>query len=489
MYVCRKSDRGIVPTNAANKVGKPTAELQEGRPMTNGNPEQEAAHRTQSRRGASTRLGRIREAAERDKNTRFTALMHHLTVDLLRESYLSLKRDATSGVDEMTWKEYANGLEERLETLHDQVQKGRYRAKPSKRIYIPKPDGRQRPIGITALEDKIVQGATVSILKEVYEVDFRNFSYGFRPKRKQHDALDALYVGITKQKINWILDADLKSYFDTINHKWLVRFLEHRIGDKRIIRLIGKWLRAGVSEDGEWSKTTNGTPQGAVISPLLANIYLHYVLDQWVNKWRKSAKGEVIIVRYADDFVMGFQYQREAKRFQRELKKRLEKFALTLNEEKTRLIEFGRYAARDRQKRGETKPQTFDFLGFTHICAIRRGTDKFFLLRLPSKKKIRRKLEEIYQTLKRMRHEPLEKQGAWLRSVFRGQLNYYAVPGTAESLTAIRKAISKRWLKALRRRSQKKSKKLTWERFGRVVEAWLPTVKIIHPFPWKRLRV
>ena len=457
--------------------------------MTNGNPKQRASRQTQSWESGSTRLGRIGEAARRDRKVRMNALLHHLTPELLKQSYQRLKKEAASGIDDVTWKEYAEELEDRISDLHERIHRGRYRAQPSKRIYLPKGEGGRRPIGIACLEDKIVQAGLVRILNEIYEVDFLGYSYGFRPGRSQHQALDALYVGVTKQKINWIVDADLRSFFDRISHVWLIRMLEQRIGDKRVMRLIRKWLRAGVSEAGEWSETPVGTPQGAVISPLLANVYLHYVLDLWVQQWRrKASQGEVIYVRYADDFVAGFQYREEAERFLSLLKQRLEKFDLELNEEKTRLIEFGRFAQRDRRRRGQRKPETFDFLGLTHICSVSRGTGKYFILRQPSKKKLRKKLDEIYQHLQRIRHLPIPLQGQWLRSVFQGQLNYSAVPGSAESLATLRKALAKLWLKALRRRSQK-GKRLRWDQFSKIADHWLPKVKIVHPYPWQRLRV
>lgn len=457
--------------------------------MTNGNPKQRALRQTQSWESGWTRLGRIGEAARRERKGRLNALLHHLTPELLKQSYQRLRKEAASGVDEVTWKEYAEGVEGRIRDLHERIHSGRYRAQPSKRIYLPKGEGQRRPIGIACLEDKIVQAAMVRILNEIYEVDFLGYSYGFRPGRSQHQALDALYVGITKQKINWVVDADLKSFFDRISHRWLMRMLEERIADRRVLRLIRKWLRAGVSEAGEWRQTPVGTPQGAVISPLLANVYLHYTLDLWVRKWRrKASRGEMIYVRYADDFVAGFQYREEAERFVSLLKQRLEKFDLELNEEKTRLIEFGRFAERDRGRRGERKPETFDFLGLTHICSVSRGTGKYFLLRQPSRKKVRKKLQEVYQSLQKIRHWPIPQQGLWLRSVFQGQLNYYAVPGSAESLSKLRKALAKLWLQALRRRSQK-GKRLKWDQFSPISDHWLPRVKIMHPYPWQRLRL
>ena len=433
-------------------------------------------------------LDRVREAARRDKTFRFTSLMHHISHDLLREAYGALKRDAAPGVDDETWYQYGEQLESRLPVLHERVQSGRYRAKPSKRIWLPKPDGRKRPIGIAALEDKIVEQAVVWVLNQIYEEDFIGFSYGFRPERSQHDALDAIWVGITQRKISWVLDADIKGFFDTISHDWLIKFLEHRIADQRLLRLIRKWLRAGVSEDGQWSKTVVGTPQGAVISPLLANIYLHYVLDLWVNSWRKRVHGDVIIVRYCDDFVMGFQHRQEAEGFLRKLRERMAKFGLELHQEKTRLIEFGRFAAANRLKRGEGKPETFDFLGFTHICARTRKTNRFTIRRKTIAKRLRAKIKEMRTEIMRRRHVPVPDQGRWLRSVLNGHLNYYAVPGNKQSTDAFRTEVMRGWFRALRRRSQK-ARELTWERFKRLVRTWLPTAKVKHPYPNERLCV
>jgi len=314
-----------------------------------------------------------------------------------------------------------------LSDLHDRIQAGRYRAHPSKRVWIDKSDGRQRPIGITALEDKIVQKCLVWVLEQIYEEDFLGFSYGFRPGKSQHHALDAVYVAITQRKVSWVLDADIRGFFDTLDHGWLMKFVAHRVADPRILRLIRKFLRAGVSEDGQWSKTEVGTPQGAVLSPLLANIYLHYVLDLWVHGWRSHhAQGEVYIIRYCDDFVLGFQYRSDAERFQRELARRLAQFSLELHSEKTRLIEFGRFAAATRQKRGEGKPETFDFLGFTHCCAKRRSDGGFTVRRKTIAKRMRAKLKEVNQALRRKRHLPICLQGRWLASVIRGHINYYA---------------------------------------------------------------
>lgn len=434
-------------------------------------------------------LDRIREAAERDRNLRFTNLMHHLTAELLRESYGALKRTAAAGVDDVTWQEYGEGLESRIMDLHDRVQSGRYRAKPSKRVWLPKPDGRHRPIGIAALEDKIVQQGVVWVLNQIYEKDFHGFSYGFRPERSPHNALDAIWVGITQRKVNWVLEADIKSFYDTINHTWLMEFLERRIADPRMLRLIRKWLRAGVSEDGEWSRTEVGTPQGSVISPLLSNIYLHYVLDQWVAEWRKNkAIGEVIIVRYADDFVMGFQYRREAERFLGEMKERFDQYGLEIHREKTRLIEFGRFAEANRAERGEGKPETFDFLGFTHICSRTQKGNRFTIRRKTIAKRLRTKLKEVREAIIRRRHEPVPVLGKWLRSVIQGHLNYFAVPGNRKAVDRFRTESNRAWLFALRRRSQK-SRNLTWDRIKRLIKTWIPTAKTQHPFPNQRLCV
>lgn len=495
MYATGKSDTGIVSMKRTNKgaqpqqKGQPPAEFVERRTVAKGNPEQTTATGTQGPQAALSALDRIREAARRDATQRFTNLLHHIKTDLLRQAYSGLKHDAAAGIDEVTWKEYGEGLEERLIELQDRVQGGRYRVKPSKREWIPKPDGKQRPIGIASLEDKIVQKALVLVLQQIYEEDFLGFSYGFRPGRSQHNALDALYVAIAQRKVNWVFDADIRGFFDTIDHTWLMKFVEQRVADPRVLRLIHKFLRAGVSEDGQWSKTEVGTPQGAVISPLLANIYLHYVLDLWVQWWRNHhARGEVYIVRFADDFVLGFQYPSDARLFKHELHQRLMKFGLELHAEKTRLIEFGRFAAENREKRGEGKPETFDFLGFTHYCSKRRSDGSFTVRRKTIAKKLRAKLKEVRQKLRRKSHLPISMQGQWLRSVIRGHSNYYAVPGNYDALKTFRSEVIKAWLKALRRRSQK-GRNLTWSRFEGWVKKWIPKVQILHPYPSQRFCV
>ncbi len=474
---------------APNDAGRPAEEAPEGRTGTKRNPHEPATSETQSSGRVSNGLAGIREAAGRDKDLRFTALLHHVTPELLRTSYFSLKRDAAAGTDGLTWQEYGEGLEGRLRDLHDRVQSGRYRAKPSKRIWIPKADGRMRPIGIASLEDKVVQHATVRILNQIYETDFLGCSYGFRPGRSQHNALDALWVGLTQRKVGWVLDADIRSFFDTLDHGWIMKFLAHRIGDRRMLRLVAKWLRAGVSEEGKRSRTTVGTPQGAVISPLLANIYLHYALDLWARRWRRrEARGEVIIVRYADDFVMGFQHREEAERFLEALKERFAEFGPEVHEEKTRLIEFGRFAAKNRAERGEGKPETFDFLGFTHICARGKTPGSFSVRRKSAAKRVRAKLKEIRDELMNRRSLPAAEQGRWLKSVVQGFFNYHAVPGNRSVLDVFRTQVTRAWLRALRRRSQK-SMHLSWERVRKLIRTWMPKLVTLHPYPNHRLRV
>src|SRR2546427_2748724 len=373
-----ESDGREVPTKCPNNGGQPPAEGMEGRRPTKENVEQPTTLRTQSRASESSGLLGVREVARKDKRARFTALLHHVTVARLQESFYALKREAAPGVDGTTWREYETDLDAKLTSLHGRVHQGTYRAQPSRRTYIAKADGRQRPLGIAALEDKIVQQAVVTVLNAIYDEDFLGFSYGFRPRRGPHDALDALWVGIQRRKVNWILDADYRSFFDTVSHEWLLRFVEHRIADRRVLRLVRKWLRAGVTEDGIWSKTEVGTPQGAVASPLLANIYLHYVFDLWVQRWRKhQATGDMIAVRYADDIVLGFEHRTDAEQFLQHWRDRMRQFGVELHPDKTRLIEFGRHAADTRKQRGENKPETFDFLGFTHMCGTTRKTGRF----------------------------------------------------------------------------------------------------------------
>ena len=489
MHALEKSDSAIVAVKLANKTAEfeAVAELVEPRAGTKGNTEQSHTRRTQCRSSVSQRLNRVRNAARQRKKERFTALLHHIDVDLLRESFLALKRRAAAGVDKVTWEDYDAQLEDNLQELHKRIHSGAYRALPVRRVFIPKADGRQRPLGIAALEDKIVQRATVAVLNAIYEEDFLGFSYGFRPKRGQHDALDALSVAISSTPVNWILDADIKGFFDAVNQDWLIRFVEHRIGDERIIRLVRKWLKAGVLEDGQWQSSDMGTPQGAVISPLLANIYLHYVFDLWVKQWRKrEAKGKVIVVRYADDIVAGFELETDARRFWDAMRERFEQFGLELHGEKTRLIEFGRFAADRRKRRGQGKPETFTFLGFTFICGkSRRGT--FQLQRKTRTDRMRAKLSEIKEQMRKRMHAPIPAQGTWLRSVVMGFFAYHAVPTNQSGLSAFRYHVVELWRKSLRRRSQKT--KLTWERMTQLVNDWLPIPRILHPWPDQRFAV
>jgi len=480
-HAVQGSDSGIVPIKGSNKGGQPTAESLEGRPETKENVRQPHMQPTQGEARMSQGLEGVRRAAKERKQEKFTALLHHLTIDLLRESFYSIKRSASAGVDRVTWKEYEAGVEDRLRDLHDRVHRGAYRAQPSRRVYIPKADGRQRPLGVAALEDKIVQQAVARILNQIYETDFQGFSYGFRPGRSQHQALDALTVGIERKKVNWILDLDIRGFFDNLNHERLIQYVEERIADPRILRLIRKWLKAGVMEDGEWKATEVGTPQGSSISPLLANVYLHYALDTWVVAWRKQAHGDVIVVRYADDAVLGFENRDEAERLRRELQEHLREVGLELHPEKTRMIEFGRFAEQNRKRRGEDKPETFDFLGFTHICGRTRTAGRFTVRRKTIGKRMRAKLREIKQKLRQRMHDAIPEVGKWLRSVVQGYFNYHAVPGNGKRLQAFRDAVTRYWRQALRRRSQ--TSRVNWDRLKRLVRRWIPSVRISHPYP------
>lgn len=489
MYEPEKSDSAIVAMKPANNAAVATvvAEWVEPRAGTKGNAEQSHTRRTQSRCSVSQRLDRVRNAARQRKKEKFTVLLHHVSTELLLESFLALKRHAACGVDGLTWEDYEVHLEENLQSLHKRVQSGSYRALPVRRVFIPKADGRQRPLGIAALEDKIVQRATTKVLNAIYEEDFLGFSYGFRPQRGQHDALDALSVAISSTPVNWILDADIKGFFDAVDQQWLIRFVEHRIGDERIIRLVRKWLKAGVLEEGQWQSSDMGTPQGAVISPLLANIYLHYVFDLWVWQWRKrEAKGRVVVVRYADDIVTGFELEADARRFWDAMRTRFEQFGLELHGGKTRLIEFGRFAAAKRKWRGQGKPETFTFLGFTFICGKSRQ-GKFMLWRKTRADRMRAKLVELRQQMRRRMHDSIPEQGAWLAAVVRGFNAYHAVPTNIRAIGTFRYHVVEIWLKSLRRRSQKYN--LTWERMLRLANAWLPTPRILHPWPQQRFAV
>ncbi len=480
-----KSDCAVVPVNQPNKETKASAEVGEGRAPMKENTAQPHMHPTQSGKCMSQGLDGVRKAARERRQERFTALLHHLSVDLLRDSFYALERKAAPGVDGVRWQEYEIGLEDRLVDLHGRVHRGAYRAQPSRRVFIPKAGGRQRPLGIAALEDKIVQQAVVTILNQIYEIDFKGFSYGFRPGRSPHQALDALSVGIQRKKVNWVLDADIRGFFDNMSHEWTMKFIEHRVADRRILRLIQKWLKAGVSEDGQWSETKVGTPQGAVVSPLIANVYLHYTFDLWADVWRRRvAKGDVIIVRYADDLVMGFQQRADAVRFLEEFKERLAKFGLEVHPEKARLIEFGRYAARDRKQRGEGKSETFTFLGFTRYCGQRHKTKTFTVWRITAKKRMVAKLKAIKAELQRRMHDRTSQVGEWLRKVVTGYYQYHAVPGNIDQLRIFRKRVNRLWRQVLVRRSQRARKE--WAKFTPVFERWITPPRVLHPYPDER---
>jgi len=483
-----KSDRPVIPAKPSNKAGRSAAEGVEGRGLTKGNPRQHNAPRTLCRTRVSSALERVRHAARRDRKKRFTALLHHVyNPDRLRAAYLSLKRDAAPGVDGETWRHYGEDLEANLQDLSARLKRGAYRAKPVRRVYIPKADGRHRPLGVTALEDKVVQRATVEVLHAIYETDFLGFSYGFRPGRSQHNALDALYTGLLTRRVNWVLDTDIRGFFDAIDYGWLVKFLEHRIADRRVVRLIQKWLNAGVLEDGTRTRSEAGTPQGGSASPLMANIYLHYVFDLWVHQWRRTtARGDVIVVRFADDIITGFQYRADAVRFRADLAERFRKFNLELHPEKTRLLEFGPYAAENRRRRGERKPGTFDFLGFTHICGKKRN-GRYTVLRQTMRKRLQAKLSEVKADLRRRWHVPIPEVGKWLGAVVRGHVRYYGVPMNSPALALFRSQVGRLWYRALARRSHKG--RVRWDRMKRLIARRLPPARICHPYPLRRLGV
>lgn len=489
MNASRKSDEAVVPSTQANNVGtEPTAESGEERASAKMNTHQTDRPRTSSRtKRRSVGLAGVREAARAQPELKFENLLHHITIPLLHDAFDDLKKSAAAGIDDVTWQQYEQDRESSIEALHGRIHRGSYRAKPSKRIYIPKSDGRKRPIGIAALEDKIVQKATAWVMQRIYEQDFCGFSYGGRPGRGAHDALDALCVGVTKKKVNWILDADVKGFFDNVDHAWLMKFIEHRISDKRILRLIGKWLRAGVSEDGEWSATTVGTPQGAVISPLLANVYLHYVLDLWIADWRRQrGRRDVVVVRYVDDFVIGFESKADAQACLEALQERFGKFGLELHPEKTRLIEFGRFAIERRAERGEGRPETFDFLGFTHRCDTSPSNGWFMIRRETLSSRMARTLAAIKVQLHRRRHQSIGQVGRWLGKVVRGWMGYHAVPGNVDRIRRFRDEVSRLWLRALRRRSQRH--RWPWSRMQRLLRIYLPAAKVTHPYPDQRFR-
>jgi len=480
-----KWDRSVVPEKLPNNADNPAAEVVEGRDRAKGNSPKRDKPWTLSQPGLPSALERVGQAARQDRKLQFTALLHHIyDVDRLRRAYVAIEHDAAAGIDGETWRHYGENLRENLEDLSGRLARGAYRARPVRRAYIEKADGRKRPLGVPVLEDKIVQRSAVEVLNAIYEVDFLGFSYGFRPERSQHQGLDAVAHGIWKKKVNWILDADLQSFFDTLRHEWLVKFLEYRIADRRVIRLIQKWLNAGVLEDGKRTVSEVGTVQGGSISPLLANIYLHYVLDLWIAQWRKTkAEGDVLVVRFADDFVVGFQHRKEAEQFRDELRERLAKFGLKLHPEKTRLIEFGRFATANRQARGAEKPETFNFLGFTHYCGI-NGSGKFTVIRKTMRPKMLKKLKEVNLELRRRRHEPVDEQGCYVQAVIRGHVNYYGVPFNSRAIGAFRFTVIRLWHKWLNRRSQRPS--VTWDRMQRLIARWIPPAVICHPYPSAR---
>lgn len=489
MHAPEESDRVEVSKKSSNKMEARACEMAESlekRTRAKENMNQTSTDSTQSESAVFPGLERVREKAKADQGVKFTSLLHHLTVELLRASFFKLEKRAAAGVDGMTWKEYETGLEGRLADLCSRVHRGAYRAQPSRRVYIPKPDGRKRPLGIAALEDKIVQQAVVEILNAIFENDFLGFSYGFRPGRSAHDALDALSVALQFEKVSWVLDADIRGFFDQMSHEWTLEFVQRRVTDPRILRLIRKWLKAGVSEDGEWSETTVGTPQGAVISPLLANIYLHYVLDKWAHEWRRQAAGEVFIVRYADDAVVCFQHHADAERFVKQLRERLAEHGLELHPEKTRLIEFGRFAESNRRDRGQGPPETFDFLGFTHICG-RSREGKFQVKRQTIGKRMRATLERIKQELRARMHEPVVHVGTWLKRVVSGYYRYHCVPGNMPPMAIFRHRVELLWRRALRNRGGKR--KPSWRKLTPIFERWLPHARVLHPYPRDRFSV
>jgi group II intron reverse transcriptase/maturase len=480
MHGSGKSDRSIVPEKFANKALPQAAEGTEGRDLAKGNLQERNAPRTQSRTGEPSALERVRQAARKDRKQRFTALFHHVyDIDQLRRAYLGVKREAAAGVDGVTWRQYGERREENLQDLSGRLRRGAYRAKPARRSYVPKAEGKQRPIGVVTLEDKVVQRAVVEVLNAIYEEDFLGFSYGYRPGRDPHQALEALRVALMSKKVSWVFDADIRAFFDKMDRRWLKKFIEHRIGDRRIVRLVQKWLNAGVLEEGRWTRTEEGTVQGGSISPLLANLYLHHVFDLWVHHWRRTrAKGDVEVVRFADDIVVGFQYRNEAEQFWEELRERFAKFEMELHPEKTRLIEFGRFADQNREERGEGRPETFNFLGFTHRCGkTRKG--KFRVDRETMRQRWQGKLREVYAELRRRMHTLVPTQGSYLRSVVVGHVRYYGVPGNGAKITAFRHQVGWLWYRALKRRSQKHS--LTWDRMKRLIARWIPLARVCRP--------
>ncbi len=453
--------------------------------MTKGSLHEPVTAWTQSQGTVSPGLMRVRRVAREGQVGQFTALLHHVTPDLLEASYRALKRNAAPGVDGTTWESYGKDLRANLSTLHARLHRGSYRAKPARRVYIDKADGTQRPLSILCLEDKIAQHAISQVLHAIYEEEFVGFSYGFRPGRGQHQALDALYTGLLYRKVNWVLDLDIQRFFDAVDHEWMLRMLAHRIADHRLLRLIRSWLEVGISDEtGRRQGSDRGLPQGAVISPLLANVFLHYVFDLWIQRWRtRTAGGDVIVVRFADDIVVGFQHQWEAERFHRELSTRLGEFGLAPHPQKTRLIEFGRFAVRDRKKRGQSKPETFSFFGFTHVCR-HNWKGKFVLTRYTQSSRLRSTLLAVKQGLRYRLHDPIGETGEWLGRVVRGHLNYFAVPGNSKRIASFVFHVRWLWIRSLRRRSQRS--RMPFSRFGPIADRFLPSARILHPFPVKR---
>ena len=487
MHEPEKSASVVVAGKPTNKAEQSVAEPVEPRTETKGNAGQQSTRRAQDRASVSQALDRVRQAARRRKKERFTALLHHLDLAMLRTAFYAIKRDAAPGVDGVTWETYEEDLDRKIEDLHARVKRGAYRALPSRRTYIPKEDGSKRPLAVAALEDKIVQRATAAVLSAIFEEDFLGFSYGFRPKRSQHDALDALIVGISSRKVNFILDADIRSFFTEVSQQWVVRFLEHRIGDTRILRLVQKWLRAGVLEDGIVTIEETGTGQGSVISPLLANVYLHYVFDRWAERWRRrEATGDMIMVRYADDLVVGFQHENDARRFWDAMRERLREFSLSLHPDKTRLIEFGRFAAQNCKRRGLTKPETFKFLGFVLICGKSLRGD-FQLKRKSRRDRMRAKLREIKEALRRRMHRPIPETGKWLAQIVAGYFAYHAVPTNGAAIAAFRYHVVILWHRQLCRRSQRA--RLVWTQMAKLADEFLPKPRILHPWPSVRFAV
>ena len=484
-----KSDRSIVPEKSPNNAGPSAAEGMEGRERTKGNSPERIVSRTQSRTDTPSALARVRQTAHRDKALRFTALLHHVyDSGRLRTAYFALKRDASAGIDGETWRHYGEELEANLQDLAARLQRGAYRAKPVRRAYIPKADGRQRPLGVPTLEDKIVQRAVVEVLGAIYETDFLGFSYGFRPRRSPHQALDALAVGIGTKRVKWVLDADLRSFFDTLKHDWLVKFVEHRIGDRRVLRLIQKWLAAGVLEDGRRTVSEVGTVQGGSVSPLLANIYLHYVFDLWVQRWRKKrAQRRCRRRALRRRLHRGVRAPARGRAVPRRVARAVGAIRLGAapGQDAT-----GRIRALRRDQIGgggaSASRRRSTFLGFTHICGWTRA-GHFTVLRHTMRKRWQAKLQEVKAELRRRGHASIPELGAYLRSVVGGHVRYYGVPLNSRAIQAFRWAVGRLWKRTLERRSQRT--RVAWARMRRLIDRWLPPARVCHPYPLVRLGV